>query len=88
MPYFPTEHDWSLVVQPGSLPMADRFPAKYAVNVLPITGNRQQALKLRQPHKGQKCGPWDRNVMIHPHFSPLHQTPSSSPYQWLSDHYH
>jgi len=61
MPYFPTEHDWSLVVQPGSLPMADRFPAKYAVNVLPITGNRQQALKPRQPHKGQKRGPWDRN---------------------------
>jgi len=31
-------------------------------------------------------------VMIYPHFSPLHRTPSSSLYpshhSWLSDHYH
>ena len=27
-------------------------------------------------------------VMIHPHFSPLHQIPSSSLYLWLNDHYH
>jgi len=29
-----------------------------------------------------------RNVMIHPNFSHLHRTPSSSPYPSLSDHYH
>jgi len=66
MPYFPMEHNWSLVVWPGSLPMVDRFPAKYAINALPITGNRQQALKPCQPHKGQKCGPWDRNNRENP----------------------
>ena len=27
-------------------------------------------------------------VMIHPYFSPLHQTPSLSPCLWLNDHYH
>jgi len=28
------------------------------------------------------------SVMIHPNFSHLHRTPSSSPYPSLSDHYH
>jgi len=41
MPYYPTTHNWSLIVRPSSLPLWERFPAKYAVNALPIAGGRQ-----------------------------------------------
>jgi len=54
MPYFPTEHDWSLTVQPNSLPLVDRFPANYAVNALPIMGSRQQPYRPRQAPRGQR----------------------------------
>jgi len=66
MQYFPTEHDWSLAVRPSSIPMVDRFPAKYAVNVLPYTGGRQQAPRQRQPFKGQRGGTLDRNGRENP----------------------
>jgi len=42
MPYFPTEHDWTLTVRPSSIPMEDRFPARYTVNTLPTLSGRQQ----------------------------------------------
>jgi len=48
MLYFPTEHDWSLTVRPYSIPLAERFPAKYAINALPTMGGRQQAPRLHQ----------------------------------------
>ena len=35
MPFFPTEQDWTLVSRPNRIPLADRFPAAYAVNSLP-----------------------------------------------------
>jgi len=66
MPYFPTEHDWSLTVRPHSIPLAERFPAKYAVNVLPTMGGRQQAPRLRQPYKAQKCRKRGGNDRINP----------------------
>ena len=35
--YFPTEQDWTLAPRPTRIPLNERFPAKYAVNSLPIT---------------------------------------------------
>ncbi|KAH9955353.1 hypothetical protein BC827DRAFT_1321218 [Russula dissimulans] len=37
MPFFPTEQDWTLMTKPIRIPLADRFPQKYAVNSLPYT---------------------------------------------------
>ena len=42
MPYFPTEHNWSLTVRPDRIPMEDKFPAKYAVNTIPLGGSKSQ----------------------------------------------
>jgi len=66
MPYFPTEHDWSLTVRPYSIPLAERFPAKYAVNALPTMGGRQQAPRPRQPYKTQKRGKRGGNDSVNP----------------------
>jgi hypothetical protein len=38
MPYFPTGEDWTLAVRPNRIPVPERFPAKYAVNSLPLRG--------------------------------------------------
>ena len=40
MPFFPAEQDWTLVTRPSRVPMAERFPATYAVNSLPQTTSR------------------------------------------------
>jgi len=61
MLYYPTTHDWSLMVRPSSLPLWERFPAKYAVNTLPIAGSRQQPPRLHQMHKGQNRRMMDRS---------------------------
>jgi len=61
MLYYPTAHDWSLMVCPSSIPMWDRFPAKYAINSLPTMGNRQQAPRLCQIYKGQNHRKAGRN---------------------------
>ena len=70
MPYFPTEHDWSLTVWPSSLPMVDRFPAKYAINALPNMSSRQ-SLRPRQPYKGQKRGTGDKSGCENPNLIPI-----------------
>jgi len=61
MPFFPTEHDWTLTVRPNSIPLEDRFPARFSVNALPTLGGWQQALRLWQQHKGQRYGTRDRH---------------------------
>ena len=66
MLYYPTAHDWSLMVRPSSIPMWDRFPAKYAVNSLPNMGDRQQAPRPHQTHKGQNRGKAGRNGRENP----------------------
>ena len=66
MQYFPTEHDWSLAVRPSSIPLPERFPAKYAVNSLPYANDRQQAPRQRQPFKGQRGGASYRNGRENP----------------------
>ena len=49
MPFFPTEQDWTLACdhRPSRIPLEERFPAKFAVNSLPVLGQR-----LRQHRKG------------------------------------
>ena len=40
MQFFPAEQDWTFTTRPSRIPLADRFPATYAVNSLPLTGAR------------------------------------------------
>ena len=61
MQYFPTGHDWSLIVRPNSILLTDRFPGKYAVNLIPYASDRQQTPRQCQPFKGQKGGASDRH---------------------------
>ena len=44
MPYFPSEQDWSLITRPHRMPLADKFPAKFAVNSLPYTDNKRTGI--------------------------------------------
>ena len=50
MPFFPAEQDWTLALdhRPSRIPLDERFPAKYAVNSLPILDP-----KAKQRRKGQ-----------------------------------
>lgn len=40
MQFFPAEQDWTFATRPNRIPLADRFPAAYAVNSLPLAGAR------------------------------------------------
>jgi len=66
MQYFPTGHDWSLAVRPNSILLTDRFPGKYAVNMIPYASDRQQTPRQCQPFKGQKGGASDRHGCENP----------------------
>ena len=66
MPYFPMEHDWSLQTRPPRMSLMDKFPAKYAINSLPYTGNRRPGSAPAQrskdhihgePAKGRRKNP-------------------------------
>jgi len=61
MPYFPMEHDWTLMVRPSSIPLEDRFPARFTVNALPMMGSWQQVPRTCQQHRGQRYNAKDRN---------------------------
>jgi len=54
MPYFPTEHDWSLTVRPDRIPLEDKFLTRYAVNAIPPAGGRQPGPGTGQWHRGKK----------------------------------
>jgi hypothetical protein len=41
MVYFPTDQDWTLTSKPERVPLEDRFPARFAVNSLPVATNRR-----------------------------------------------
>ena len=49
MPFFPAEQDWTLALdhRPSRIPLDERFPAKFAVNSLPVLDP-----KARQRRKG------------------------------------
>jgi len=66
MPYFPTEHNWTLTVRPSSIPLEDRFPARFTVNMLPTMGSWQQVPRTCQQHRGQRYNAKDRNGCNNP----------------------
>lgn len=49
MVYFPTDQDWTLASRPSRIPVEDRFPAKYAVNSLPIANRGTPRPVVRPP---------------------------------------
>jgi len=61
MPYFPTEHNWTLMVRPSSIPLEDRFPARFTINTLPMMGGWQQVPRTHQQHRGQRGNTRGRN---------------------------
>jgi hypothetical protein len=76
MPYFPTGEDWTLAVRPNRIPIPDRFPAKYAVNSLPLRGRSpQQAGRRRQgASKAGKSNQANPNCIPIPASAPASQS--------------
>ena len=51
MPFYPTEHDWTLTARPHRIPLDERFPGRYAVNSLPVTGQQWSGRGTRPPRR-------------------------------------
>ena len=52
MPFYPTEHDWTLTARPHRIPLDECFPGRYLVNSLPTSGSRWPE---RDPHLPRKA---------------------------------
>ena len=66
MPFFPTEHDWTLTARPHRIPLDERFLGKYAVNSLPTAASQRPAKDSRPPRKDGRA-----KVKVNPNFIPL-----------------
>ena len=64
MPFFPTEQDWTLALdhRPSRIPLEERFPAKYAVNSIPILDPKTRQRK-KGPSKVGKPAPNNPNLI-------------------------
>jgi len=51
MPFFPTEHDWTLTARPYRIPLDERFPGVYTVNSLPTLGGNHPPKGSRPPRR-------------------------------------
>jgi hypothetical protein len=80
MPYYPSDQDWTMVVRPDRIPIAERFPAKFVVNSLPSTGNRHPSTATRPPKRkpnqstqgrASKYGIADKANSANPNLIPL-----------------
>ena len=71
MPYFPSEQDWSLLSRPHGMPLADKFPAKFAVNYMPYTDNKRPGTAPFQRGKGPKRGVPEKGKRENPNFIPI-----------------
>ena len=62
MPFFPAEQDWTLALEhrPSRIPMDERFPAKYAVNSLPVLDPKARQ-RRKGPHNAGKPSPNNPN---------------------------
>jgi hypothetical protein len=69
MPYFPTSSDWTYTIRPDKIPLAQRFPGKYAVNSLTTVGNRHPGVTPRQPRNKQNRGPRYEEPQANPDLS-------------------
>jgi len=59
MPYFPTEQEWSQTVRPSRIDMDERFPGRYAANILPSYGTRQPDKGPQKPRGRSNAAPWN-----------------------------
>jgi hypothetical protein len=71
MPYFPTEQDWSLLTRLHKMPLADKFPAKFAINSLPLMGNKCPGPAPSQCSKGPIQGRPKKGGHENPNFIPI-----------------
>jgi hypothetical protein len=71
MPYFPTEHDWSLQTRPTKMPLIDKFPAKFAVNSLLFPGNRHPGPASSQCSKNPTRGEPGKGGCKNPNLIPV-----------------
>jgi hypothetical protein len=71
MPSFPIKQDWSLLTRPHKIPLADKFPAKFAVNSLPYTDNKCHGPAPLQHGKGPKWGAPKKGRHENPNFIPV-----------------
>ena len=62
MPFFPAEQDWTLASRPNRIPLVERFPAAYAVNSLPVPGNRN-AQRKKGPNRTGKSPQSNPNLI-------------------------
>jgi len=51
MPFYPTEHNWTLTARPHRIPLDERFLGRYVVNSLPTSGSRWPGRDLCLPRK-------------------------------------
>ena len=71
MPYYPTEHDWTLTVRPERIPLDARFPAKYAVNSIPDTTGKYAGQALKPQEKDPRREPAKKSQRENPNLIPL-----------------
>jgi hypothetical protein len=71
MPYYPTEHDWTLTIRPDRIPLDQRFPGKYVVNSLPTVANGNAQRGPRPGNKECRCGQVGKNNRENPNQTPL-----------------
>jgi len=57
MPYFLTDQDWTLETRPARILTDKRFPAKYAVNSLPIGGAKRANVNIGNTGKKDSAQP-------------------------------
>src|SRR4029077_3709688 len=70
MPFYPTEHDWTLTARPHRIPLDERFPGRYAVNSLPIMG-QQWTGKGSRPPRRTNGGNSSQHVKANPNTIPI-----------------
>ena len=75
MPFYPTEHDWTLTARPHRIPLDERFPGRYAVNSLPTAGQKWSGREPRPPRKtnGASMSCTTQRTKENPNFIPLNR---------------
>lgn len=73
MPFYPTEHDWTLITRPAKIPLEDRFPKQYVVSNAPHPEHRQRDATRRMPQGTQERtgAPKGKGKQTNPNFTPL-----------------
>jgi len=80
MPFYPTEHDWTLTVRPHRIPLDEHFPGRYTVNSLPTTGHKWSGKETCPTQKANK-GNSTQRTKENPNHIPLnHNREASKPF--------